>query len=71
MDSSKENNIPFSDICKLLDYFQFKCSIRGDHYIYRRTDTPIINLQPAGNKAKAYQVRQIRRILKDNNLEVE
>ena len=48
----------------------FKCSVRGDHYIYRRDDTPIINIQPNGNKAKAYQVRQVRGIILLCGLEV-
>ena len=66
----KDANIKFSDICGLLDNMNFKCSIRGDHYIYRRNDTPIINIQPSGNKAKAYQVKQVRDIIISCDLEV-
>ena len=38
-------------------------TVRGDHFIYRRDDTPIINIHPNGNKAKAYQVKQVRSII--------
>ena len=59
----KDTNIRFADLCNLLDHLGFRCSVRGDHYIYRRDDTPIINIQPDGNKAKAYQVKQVRNII--------
>lgn len=67
----KDSNIKFTDLCNLLDKLGFRCSIRGDHYIYRRDDTPIINIQPIGNKAKPYQVKQVRNIILQCNLEVE
>ena len=70
IEGKKDNNIKFSDVCHLLDYLGFKCDIKGDHYIYRREDTPIINIQPIGSKAKRYQIKQIRDIIKKNNLEV-
>lgn len=63
LSGKKDANIRFSDLCSLLDNMGFKCSIRGDHYIYRRDDTPIINIQPDGNKAKSYQVKQVRNII--------
>ena len=70
MSGKKDANIKFSELCKLLENMGFRCSVRGDHYIYRRDDTPIINIQPNGNKAKAYQVRQVRGIILLCDLEV-
>ncbi len=70
LNRDKEHNIKFEDLCGLLDALGFRVDIRGDHYIYRKDDTPIINIQPDGNKAKAYQVRQIRNIILLNKLEV-
>jgi len=67
----KDSNIKFTDLCNLLERLGFRCSIRGDHYIYRRDDTPIINIQPNGNKAKAYQVKQVRNLILQYGLEVE
>lgn len=70
MSRKKDKNISFSDLKNLLDTLGFYCSVRGDHYVYRRADSPIINIQPEGNKAKAYQIRQIRNILIELELEV-
>ena len=65
-----DHNLRFSDLKRLLDALGFKCSVRGNHFIYRRDDTPIINIQPENGKAKAYQVRQIREIIISVGLEV-
>jgi hypothetical protein len=38
--------------------------VRGDHHIFSRADVvEILNLQPKGNHAKPYQVRQVRDII--------
>jgi hypothetical protein len=38
--------------------------IKGSHHIFTRNDVEeILNLQPKGNMAKAYQVKQVRGIL--------
>lgn len=44
IDSRHDQNIKFRDLQRLLDHLGFECSIQGDHYIYRREDTPIINI---------------------------
>ena len=42
----------------------FSVRIKGDHFIYTKSDIEeIINIQPKGNKAKPYQVKQIRNII--------
>jgi hypothetical protein len=39
-------------------------AIRGSHHIYFREDVDeIVNLQPLGSRAKAYQVKQVRGII--------
>lgn len=61
MSGNADNNIRFADLRNLLDSVGFKETIRGDHHIYKRKDIPErINIQPIGNKSKAYQVKQIR-----------
>ena len=61
MNGNRDNNIRFTDIQKMLKSFKFGCRIKGDHFIYYRDDIPeIINIQPNGNKAKGYEVKQIR-----------
>jgi predicted RNA binding protein YcfA (HicA-like mRNA interferase family) len=43
--------------------------IKGSHHIFRKEGVrELINLQKDGNKAKPYQVRQIRTMLIEYNL---
>ena len=69
MSGSKDNNIRFVDLRKLLEDAGFSCRIRGDHFIYKNPEYPErINVQPVGNKAKAYQVKQVRAIFEKYNI---
>jgi len=44
--------------------FGFEIRIKGSHHIFRKIDVEEkINLQKDGNKAKPYQVRQVRNII--------
>ena len=71
MSGSKDKNINFSELQKLLDRLGFQCRIKGDHFIYYRDGiTEIINIQPNGDKAKPYQVKQVRNIILKYCLEV-
>ena len=57
-------NIRFGDLRMLLTHLGFVERIRGDHYIFTRDGVAeILNLQPSGALAKAYQVKQVRGIL--------
>ena len=57
-------NINFDELCSLLIRLNFNERIKGSHHIFFREDIQeIINLQPVENKAKAYQVKQIRNII--------
>ena len=61
---TSDANIAFSDICLLLKSLGFSERIRGDHFIYTKVGIEeIINLQTIGNKAKAYQVKQVRNLI--------
>jgi hypothetical protein len=65
-------NIAFADLRYLLNKLGFSERIRGDHHIFSREDVAeIVNLQPLGPKAKAYQVRQIRTVVLKYGLGVE
>jgi predicted RNA binding protein YcfA (HicA-like mRNA interferase family) len=57
-------NIAFADLCHLLERGGFiRRQGKGSHVIYHKVDIEeIINLQPIGSKAKAYQVKQVRNI---------
>jgi hypothetical protein len=64
LSGASDGNIPFSDLCTLLVQLGFEQRIKGSHHIFTRRDIPeILNLQPAGAKAKRYQVKQVRGVL--------
>ena len=57
-------NIAFKDLCSLLKRLDFAERVRGDHFMFTRPDIEeILNLQPVGSKAKAYQIRQVRGVI--------
>lgn len=71
MSGTQDRNIKFSDMQKILEVLGFQCRIKGDHFIYWKDGVDeIINIQPDGNKAKPYQVKQIRNIILKYGLEV-
>lgn len=64
LSGAQDSNIPFLGLQHLLDRLGFQCRIRGDHFIYTKDDVEeIINIQPKGNKAKPYQVKQVRNLI--------
>ncbi|MFH1504809.1 MAG: type II toxin-antitoxin system HicA family toxin [Candidatus Omnitrophota bacterium] len=61
---TSDANIPFAQMCQLLKKFDFTERIRGSHHIFSKDGVEeIINLQPQGSKAKAYQVKQVRNLI--------
>jgi predicted RNA binding protein YcfA (HicA-like mRNA interferase family) len=70
LSAQNDSNIKFNDLRKLLIQMGFIERIKGDHFIYKVADIPErINIQPNGNKAKSYQIRQIREIIIKYGLE--
>jgi hypothetical protein len=65
LSGTSDKNIDFNDLTRLLESFNFSCRIKGDHHIYYREDVEeIINIQSlSNNKAKPYQVKQIRMLV--------
>lgn len=56
--------IPFDRLRGLLTRLGFDERIRGSHHILTREGVEeILNLQPKGRYAKAYQVKQVRRVI--------
>ncbi len=56
--------IRFSDLCSLLRNLGFGERVRGSHHIFTKDGiVEILNLQPKGNQAKPYQVKQVRRVI--------
>ncbi len=69
LDGKSDANISFEDLRTLLCTLGFLERIKGRHHSYRKegiAEKP--NLQRDGSKAKSYQVRQIRDILKKYDL---
>ena len=60
-----DKNIRFEDLRKLILNLGFDCRVKGNHHIFTRKDVEeIINIQLLRDgKAKAYQVKQVRKII--------
>jgi len=57
-------NVSFNDLLSLLRWLGFDERVRGSHHIFTRAGIEeILNLQPKGAKAKAYQVKQVRNVI--------
>ncbi len=57
-------NVPFDGLRRLLGRLGFDERIRGSHHIFTKTGiVEILNLQPKGRDAKAYQVKQVRVVI--------
>lgn len=64
LSGTQDRNISFSELQAVLERLGFQCRTKGDHFIYTKDGAEeIINIQPAGSKAKPYQVKQVRNII--------
>lgn len=65
-------NIGFEDLRRLLLDLGLSARTKGSHHIFTKAGiNEIINIQSKGNKAKAYQVRQVRNIILKYSLRLE
>ncbi|MCG6869966.1 MAG: type II toxin-antitoxin system HicA family toxin [Gammaproteobacteria bacterium] len=61
---TSDANISFVDLRQLLIRLGFEERTRGSHQLFRKEGVEEkINLQREGNKAKPYQVRQVRNVI--------
>lgn len=61
---ASDANIFFDDLRRALQHLGFDERIHGSHHIFSREGVAeILNLQPKGNKAKPYQVKQVRHVI--------
>lgn len=64
LQGKSDSNILFHALCQLLLYLDFEERVRGSHYIFTKDSVEeILNLQAKGNKAKPYQVKQVRMVI--------
>lgn len=69
LQGASDANISFDDLCQLLRRLGFGERTHRSHHIFAKTGVNRqIVLQPKGRKAKPYQVRQVRELLKEYNL---
>jgi len=67
--AAADTNIEFNDLRRLLKQFGFTERIKGSHHIFTKEGVDeIINLQPNGSKAKPYQVKQVRGLIRKYKL---
>ncbi len=72
MKGQNDSDLSFEELCGLLLRLDFNVRIKGDHHIFSRNDVvEIINLQPNGAKAKPYQAKQVRNIIKKYQLKIQ
>ena len=58
-----DRNTSFEELRKLLLHLGFEERIRGSYHLFRKPGVEMINRQKDGNKAKPYQVKQVRAVL--------
>ena len=64
LSGTADASVPFDGLRRLLGRYGFDERIRGGHHIFTRTGVEeILNLQPKGRDAKAYQVKQVRAVI--------
>jgi predicted RNA binding protein YcfA (HicA-like mRNA interferase family) len=72
LSGQQDTSILFSEVIGLLRTLGFSLRIKGSHHIFTCDGIDeIINIQPRGSKAKAYQVKQIRGIMLKYRLEAQ
>jgi len=73
LEGRSDANFDFSDLCFILGRAGFTLRQgKGSHHIYFKEDVEeIINLQPRGSQAKAYQVKQVRDIIVKYQIEID
>lgn len=67
------HGLRFEEAKRLAHGFGFRLDrVSGSHHIFKRPGIPqLVNLQDCGGKAKAYQVRQLLKLVEMHNLPLE
>lgn len=69
LSGASDTNISFDQLCQLLIKLGFDERMRGSHHIFTKEGVEeILNLQPKQGKAKTYQVKQVREVLRKYQL---
>lgn len=70
---SGSKNIRFSEAVAIAEAFGFRLDrTSGSHHIFVHPDVPqLLNLQDEKGQVKAYQIRQLLKIIETHNLHME
>ena len=69
LSGTADANIVFADLRRLLKRLGFAERVKGSHHIFTQEGVEeILNLQPVGAKAKPYQVKQARSVIRKYRL---
>lgn len=70
---SGSRNLTYREMIALAEAFGFRLSrVSGSHHIFVHPQVEeLVNLQEVDGKAKPYQVRQLLRLVEQNDLEIE
>lgn len=69
LSGTADANVKFEELRGLLIYLGFAERIKGSHHIFRKAGVgALVNLQKDKDKAKPYQVKQVRNVLIENKL---
>lgn len=61
---TSDANFSFTQLRQVLRRLGFDERVRGNHHIFTKAGVEeILNLQPKGGQAKAYQVKQVRKVI--------
>jgi HicA toxin of bacterial toxin-antitoxin, len=73
LEGRSDANFDFNDLCFILARAGFTLRQgKGSHQIFFKEGVDeIINLQPRGSQAKAYQVKQVRDLILKYQLEID
>ena len=64
LSGTADKNIDFAALCIILNRLGFAERVKGRHHIFTKDYVEeIINIQPIGHQAKAYQVKQVRELI--------
>jgi hypothetical protein len=68
-DFHRDSGWHFHELCGLLVRLGFEMRVSGSHHFFRNAGMgDVINSQPESGRAKPYQVRQVRKVLRANGL---
>jgi len=72
MSGHSDASVRFNDLCQMLRAVGFTERTSGSHHLFSRPGVrEMINLQRDGSQAKTYQVRQVRKVLKQRQISGE